>query len=132
MSDEELDDLEEEPRRRRPRRDDNGGGDSDRGGRGGRRRDDSDDDSGRGGRGGRGGRRFGRRAKISPLYSDPNFRLDYKDPETLRRFITDHGKIRPRRQTGLYARDQRRLAREVKRARHLALLPFTGAHVRET
>ncbi len=118
MSDEEFSEHDDyEPRSRRGqsgRR-----GDFDRG--------DSGDASERGGR-----PRFGRRSRISPLYSDPNFRIDYKDPETLRRFITDHGKIRPRRQTGLYARDQRKLAREVKRARHLALLPFTGGHVRET
>ncbi|MBN1284800.1 MAG: 30S ribosomal protein S18 [Anaerolineae bacterium] len=77
----------------------------------------------------RGPRRFGRRrGKISPAYADKNFRLTYKDPDTLRRFLTEHGKIRPRRQTGLYAKDQRRLAREVKRARHLALLPFTPGH----
>lgn len=93
----------------------------------GRARERAGDDAPRG----RGGQRFGRRSRISPLYSDPNFRIDYKDPDTLRRFITDHGKIRPRRQTGLYAKDQRRLAREVKRARHLALLPFTAAHTVE-
>jgi small subunit ribosomal protein S18 len=50
--------------------------------------------------------------------------LDYKQPEALRRYLTEHGRIRPRRQTGLSATAQRRLAREVKRARHLALLPF--------
>ncbi|HRE47481.1 MAG TPA: 30S ribosomal protein S18 [Aggregatilineales bacterium] len=50
----------------------------------------------------------------------------YKDIETLRRFLTDRGQIRPRRQTGLCARDQRRLAVAVKRARHLALLPFVA------
>ena len=50
--------------------------------------------------------------------------FDYKDVETLQRFITETGKIRPRRQTGNCARCQRQLAREVKRARHLALLPF--------
>jgi small subunit ribosomal protein S18 len=50
----------------------------------------------------------------------------YKDVELLRRFLTDRGQIRPRRQTGLRARDQRRLSIAVKRARHLALLPFTG------
>jgi len=50
--------------------------------------------------------------------------FDYKDFETLKRFIGETGKIRPRRQTGNCARCQRELAREVKRARHLALLPF--------
>ncbi|MCE7946321.1 MAG: 30S ribosomal protein S18 [Chloroflexi bacterium CFX4] len=50
----------------------------------------------------------------------------YKDIDLLRRFLSDRGKIRPRRQTGLCARDQRRLAVAVKRARHLALLPFVG------
>lgn len=51
-------------------------------------------------------------------------KLDYKDPDSLRRYITEHGRIRPRRQTGLSTTAQRRLAREIKRARHLALLPF--------
>jgi small subunit ribosomal protein S18 len=50
--------------------------------------------------------------------------FDYKDVETLQRYITEAGKIRPRRQTGNCARCQRSLAREIKRARHLALLPF--------
>jgi small subunit ribosomal protein S18 len=50
--------------------------------------------------------------------------FDYKDIDTLQRFITESGKIRPRRQTGNCARCQRNLAREIKRARHLALLPF--------
>ncbi len=50
----------------------------------------------------------------------------YKDIDLLRRFLSDRGKIRPRRQTGLCARDQRRLATAVKRARHLALLSFVG------
>jgi small subunit ribosomal protein S18 len=50
--------------------------------------------------------------------------FDYKDPEALRRHVNEAGKIKPRRQTGCCARCQRELAREVKRARHLALLPF--------
>ena len=44
----------------------------------------------------------------------------------LRRFVTEEGKIRPRRQTGTCARHQRSLASAIKRARHIALLPFTG------
>lgn len=55
----------------------------------------------------------------------------YKDVELLRRYLSDRGKIRPRRQTGLCARDQRRLATAVKRARHLALLPFVGEMQRD-
>lgn len=50
--------------------------------------------------------------------------IDYKDYETLRRYLTEHGRIRPRRQTGTCAKHQRMLAISVKRARHLALLPF--------
>ena len=50
--------------------------------------------------------------------------LDYKRPETLTPFLDDFARIRPRRQTRLNAKAQRRLAREVKRARHIALLPF--------
>ncbi|MCS6871525.1 MAG: 30S ribosomal protein S18 [Anaerolineae bacterium] len=55
----------------------------------------------------------------------------YKDVELLRRYLSERGKIRPRRQTGLCARDQRRLATAIKRARHLALLPFVGDLQRE-
>ena len=51
-------------------------------------------------------------------------KIDYKQPEALRRYVTDAGKIRPRRQTGLCSKHQRALARAVKRARHLALLSF--------
>ncbi|MEL6307806.1 MAG: 30S ribosomal protein S18 [Chloroflexota bacterium] len=50
--------------------------------------------------------------------------FDYKDVEVLERFVNEVGKIKPRRQTGNCARCQRELAREVKRARILALLPF--------
>lgn len=50
--------------------------------------------------------------------------FDYKDIDALRRYITETGKIKPRRQSGNCARCQRELSREVKRARHLALLPF--------
>ncbi len=53
-------------------------------------------------------------------------RIEYKDVDTLRQFLTDRGKIRSRRQTSMCAQHQRQLARAVKRARHLALLPFVG------
>jgi small subunit ribosomal protein S18 len=54
--------------------------------------------------------------------------FDYKDVDTLRRYISETGKIKPRRQTGNCARCQRELAREIKRARHLALLPYIIAN----
>ena len=62
--------------------------------------------------------------------TNPKMVIDYKDIETLSRFVSDHGKIRSRRQTGTCAKHQRQLAREIKRARHLALLPFTGETLR--
>ncbi len=51
--------------------------------------------------------------------------LTYKEPETLKRFVTPQGYIVGRDKSGLSQKQQRRLAREIKRARHLALLPFT-------
>jgi len=51
-------------------------------------------------------------------------RIDYKDTETLKRFLNPHGKIMPRRRTGLSAANQRALAQAVKRARFMALLPY--------
>lgn len=50
--------------------------------------------------------------------------FDYKDVETLNRYVNEVGKIKPRRQTGNCARCQRELAREIKRARFIALLPY--------
>ena len=50
--------------------------------------------------------------------------IDYKDIETLKRFLNPHGKIMPRRRTGLSASNQRALATAVKRARFMALLPY--------
>ena len=49
---------------------------------------------------------------------------DYKDPARLKRFLTERGKILPRRITGLSAKQQRHIALAIKRARHLAMLPF--------
>ncbi len=58
--------------------------------------------------------------------------LDYKDVGRLRMYISDRGKIEPRRKTGTCALHQRSVALAIKRARHLALLPYTLGHVRET
>jgi small subunit ribosomal protein S18 len=51
-------------------------------------------------------------------------KIDYKDPDSLKRFITERGKILPRRITGTCAKHQRRLSLEIKRARAICLLPF--------
>lgn len=51
---------------------------------------------------------------------------DYKKPEELRKFITERGKIIPRSRNGLSAREQRHIATNIKRARHLGLLPFAS------
>jgi small subunit ribosomal protein S18 len=77
-----------------------------------------------------GGRRFFARPRVCQFCTDKNVLIDYKQAEVLRRFITEDGKIRPRRQTGTCAKHQRDLARAIKRARHLALLPFTGETLR--
>lgn len=58
--------------------------------------------------------------------------IDYKDPAKLRPYISDRGKISPRRKSGACAKHQRALAAAIKRARHLALLPFVAAHMRKT
>jgi small subunit ribosomal protein S18 len=93
------------------------------------------DDRGRGrgrGNGGPGGfGRFGpRRSKVCNFCLDKVKEVPYKDVDLLRRYLTDRGKIRPRRQTGTCAKHQRSLAVAVKRARHLALIPFTADHLR--
>ena len=54
--------------------------------------------------------------------------IDYKDPDFLKRFLNEQGKILPRRITGTSLKFQRRVAQAVKRARHLALLPFVSAN----
>ena len=51
-------------------------------------------------------------------------KVDYKDPQLLRRFLSSYAKIRPRRKTGVCARHQRKLTEAIKRARVMALLPF--------
>lgn len=71
-------------------------------------------------------RRYYTRPRVCQFCTDHNLVIDYKQHEILRRFVSEDGKIRPRRQTGTCAKHQRQLARAIKRARHLALLPFTG------
>jgi small subunit ribosomal protein S18 len=86
----------------------------------------------RGPGGERGGqRRFGPPQRRVCIYcKDKNKVIDYKNGDQLRRYLTDRGKIRPRRKIGTCARHQRELALAIKRARHLALLPLAPDHVR--
>lgn len=72
------------------------------------------------------GRGRGRRRGKS-TYCPKGRCFDYKDLDMLSRYINESGKIKPRRQTGNCSRCQRELAREIKRARHLALLPYVVA-----
>ncbi len=86
------------------------------------RSDDRGDRGDRGGRGGPRGKVYFRR-KVDKIKTQ-NLPVDYKRPDVLRRFVTEKGKILPRRITGTSAKNQRRLIREIKRARALALLPM--------
>lgn len=83
---------------------------------------DRDDD-----RGGR--RRFGRR-RVCTFCVDKVKSIDYKDAGKLRRYISDRGRIEARRRSGTCAKHQRWLATALKRARHLALLPYSPEHIR--
>lgn len=67
-----------------------------------------------------------RRPKKNPLKAEGIETVDYKDVKTLRLFISDRGKIRSRRVTGLTPQQQRQVATAVKNAREMALLPFTA------
>jgi small subunit ribosomal protein S18 len=95
------------------------------GGRGGDRGDRWDRDERGGEEGGR-GRGFGRR-KVCRFCADKNLKVDYKDQGQLKYFLTELGKIIPRRISGNCAKHQRDVATAIKRARVLALLPYTVA-----
>lgn len=56
--------------------------------------------------------------------TDPNLYFDYRDVKTLQRYVDSYGRIEPISKTGLTAKQQRQLAVAIKRARHIALLPF--------
>jgi len=71
----------------------------------------------------KGGRGFARR-KVCRFCADKNVSIDYKDPQTLKYFITDRGKIIPRRISGNCAKHQRKVSVAIKRARMIALMPF--------
>ena len=80
------------------------------------------DDDGKGGRGGRNRRR----RKMCRFCADDAVAIDYKNPQMLKYFVTDRGKMIPRRISGNCAKHQRKLAIAIKRARHIALLPYSG------
>lgn len=69
-------------------------------------------------------RRFRPRKKVCAFCKDKNKKIDYKDTETLKTFISERGKILPRRVTGACAAHQREITLAVKRARQVALLPY--------
>ena len=75
-----------------------------------------------------GERRFFAKPKNCQLCADKTLLIDYKKVDLMRRYITEDGKIRPRRQTGACAKHQRAVAAAVKQARQIALIPFTGKH----
>ena len=77
------------------------------------------------------GARYARRRRVCSFCVDKVGEIDYKDPLKLRRYISESGKIEPRRRSGTCAKHQRALAVAIKRARHLALLPYVPAHVRK-
>ncbi|MGH2409263.1 MAG: 30S ribosomal protein S18 [Chloroflexota bacterium] len=97
-----------------------------RGGEGGPRRD-----SGRGPRRDSGGReRYSGRRRACQFCVDHMPLIDYKDVGRLRKYLSERGKIEPRRKTGTCAKHQRILTTSLKRARQLALLPYTAEHQR--
>jgi small subunit ribosomal protein S18 len=67
------------------------------------------------------------RRKSNPLQGATDVVIDYKDTALLRKFISDRGKIRSRRVTGVTVQEQRQIARAVKVAREMALLPYAGS-----
>ncbi len=82
-------------------------------------------------RDGRRGRFGGQRPpKVCPFCASKVKFIDYKQADQLRRFLTERGKIKARRKIGTCARHQRRLSLAIKRARHVALLPFTNEQAR--
>ena len=73
-------------------------------------------------------RRFFHRRKVCRFCADSSLQIDYKDSTTLKFFITERGKIIPRRISGACAKHQRQLTLAIKRARMIALLPFVGPY----
>ncbi|MBD5646319.1 MAG: 30S ribosomal protein S18 [Desulfovibrio sp.] len=73
-------------------------------------------------------KKFAPRRKFCRFCADKDLPLNYKNPEVLKDFVTERGKIIARRITGTCARHQRELTREIKRARQMAMLIYTATH----
>ena len=71
------------------------------------------------------GKRRGGRRKVDRFLADKSLVIDYKDPSVLKYFVTERGKIVPCRVSGLCAKNQRKISQAIKRARMIALMPFT-------
>lgn len=71
-------------------------------------------------------RRGGRRRRVCRFCADKTIKIDYKDPQGIRYFITERGKIVPRRISGNCAKHQRQVCLAIKRARNIALMPFAA------
>lgn len=69
---------------------------------------------------------FSKKRKVCPFTAEKCKTIDYKDHETLRQFVTERGKIIPRRITGVSYFYQKMLKKAIKRARYMALLPFVA------
>jgi len=76
----------------------------------------------------RSNRRASSARKVDRFIADKTMVIDYKDPSMLKYFITERGKLVPRRVSGLCAKNQRKITQAVKRARMIALMPFTTIH----
>jgi small subunit ribosomal protein S18 len=74
--------------------------------------------------------RGGRRRRVCIMCAEHMKTVDYKNVSLLRRFVSDRARIETRRRTSACAKHQRAIARAIKRARHLALLPYTAEHIR--
>jgi small subunit ribosomal protein S18 len=78
------------------------------------------------------GSKYVPKRKVCAFCSEKVDTIDYKDAVKMRQYISDRGKIDPRRKTGTCAKHQRALAVAIKRARHLALIPYVPAHINKT
>lgn len=71
-------------------------------------------------------RRFRSRKKVCQFCADKNKKIDYKDTQTLKKYVSDRGKILPRRISGNCSKHQREMTTAIKRARQIALLPYSA------